>query len=400
MPQQVSHATAKRHERVERGIYRRLTEDGTRYEYCYPDERGRTRWSTVRTLKEARDGRAAKIAAVARGERVAPSRVTFGELAETWFEAKAPRLRSRTSNYYRSTLDLVLLPRFGGWRIAVVDADAIVKLIRDLEREGLHTVDAERPKRPLGPSSIANYLKPLQGTLALAVRRRMIPTNPFDLLTDDDRPVRGEKRPAHEWSDDDLAGLLEAAATIAARSTSRYDYTPLLGLVAALGLRKGEALGLRWEDFDKEGGYLHVRRQWTPAGEYAPTKTAAGARVIALPTHLSDDLIALRLRSGFSQDGQPIFASLDGTPLGHRNVSRRGFEPARDLAGLPASLTLHDLRHAAASRLIGAGLDPVTVAAVLGHEDARVTLAVYAHLYDRVRTDDAVRGALAARAPG
>jgi len=47
------------------------------------------------------------------------------------------------------------------------------------------------------------------------------------------------------------------------------------------------------------------------------------------------------------------------------------------------------------SRLINAGLDPVTVAAVLGHEDATVTLKVYAHLYDRRRTDETVRAALA-----
>ncbi len=45
---------------------------------------------------------------------------------------------------------------------------------------------------------------------------------------------------------------------------------------------------------------------------------------------------------------------------GHRNVLRRGFEPAREAAKLPSSLTLHDLRHAAASRLINAHLDPVT----------------------------------------
>jgi integrase len=53
---------------------------------------------------------------------------------------------------------------------------------------------------------------------------------------------------------------------------------------------------------------------------------------------------------------------------------------ARDLAGLPASLTFHDLRHAA-SRLIDAGLDPVTVAAVLGHDDPTVTLRIYAHKF-------------------
>jgi integrase len=345
-------------------------------------------------VKEAREGRATKLAAVARGEKVAPSKVTFAELAETWFEAKRQRLRGRTTDYYRSSLDLVLLPRFGSWRVAAIDADAIVVLTRDLEREGLHAIRPERKKRPLGRSSVTNYLKPLHGTLALAVRRRLIPSNPFDVLTEDDRPMPEGKRPAHEWSDDDVTALLAASASLAARKIAKYDYAPLLRLTAALGLRKGEVLGLTWSDFDKDDGYLHVRRQWNAAGEYSPTKTKAGERLIALPTDLRDELIALRLRSPYSQDKSPIFASHTGSPLGHRNVTRRGFEPARNDAKLPAHLTFHDLRHAAASRLIGAGLDPVTVASVLGHEDATVTLSVYGHLYNRRRTDEAVRRAL------
>src|SRR4051812_37289068 len=69
-----------------------------------------------------------------------------------------------------------------------------------------------------------------------------------------------------------------------------------------------------------------------------------------------DELVALRLRSSHSSDDAPTFASNRGTPLLHRNVPRCGFEPARDLAGLLASLTFHDLRHATASRLSRAGL--------------------------------------------
>jgi integrase len=388
-------ATAKRHERVERGIYKRQVADGVRYEFCFQDERGKVRWGTVRTLKEAREGRAAKIAAVARGEKVAPTKVTFAELAETWYEQKQARLRGRTRDYYRAGLDLVLLPRFGQARLTLIDADMIVTLIRDLEREGLHALDPDRKARPLGRSSITNYLKPLQSILALAVRRRLIPANPFDLLTDDDRPVPSEPRPMHEWSDADVAALLEASAARAKRDIAKYDYTALLRVTAALGLRLGEVVGLCWEDFDKEGGYLHVRRQWLATGVYGPTKTKAGERQIALPTGLRDELIALRTQSRYSQDDQPIFASQTGRPLGHRNVTRRGFEPARDDAKLPGFVVFHDLRHAAASRLIGAGLDPVTVASVLGHEDATVTLRIYGHLYNRARTDRAVRAALA-----
>jgi integrase len=81
-------------------------------------------------------------------------------------------------------------------------------------------------------------------------------------------------------------------------------------------------LGLTWGDFDKAAGYRHVRRQWTAAGEYAPTKTKAGERMIALPADLREELIALRLRSGASLDGKPIFASHAARPLGHRNVTR------------------------------------------------------------------------------
>ena len=83
-----------------------------------------------------------------------------------------------------------------------------------------------------------------------------------------------------------------------------------------------------------------------------------------------------------------------GTPLGHRNVTRRGFEPARDLAGLDPSLTFHDLRHAAASRLIASGIDDELIADQLGHEDSTVTRRVYAHVYGRAEKIEAVRKAL------
>jgi integrase len=158
-------------------------------------------------------------------------------------------------------------------------------------------------------------------------------------------------------------------------------------------------LGLRWEDFDKDAGYLHVRRQWTRDGEYGPTKTKASVRRIALPADIREELIALRLRSERSTDDSPVFVSSVGKPHDHHTVSRWGFRRARDLAGLPSDLTFHSLRHAAASRLIRAGLDPVTVASVLGHENANLTLSVYAHLFDRLRTDEAVRQALADDVP-
>src|SRR5207249_698656 len=133
---------------------------------------------------------------------------------------------------------------------------------------GLHAVDPARPVRPLGPSSVGNYVKPMRGVLKLAARRRLIPFDPFELLLPEDRPAPREVESPHEWSPQEVEALLAASTALAARPESRYDYSPLLRLSAVLGLRISEALGLTWLDFDKDAddgaGVLHVRRQWLP----------------------------------------------------------------------------------------------------------------------------------------
>lgn len=386
-------------ERVEPGIYRRTTSDGrTRYEYAYLDRNGKQRWGTCAKQADARRERAA-MNGKRPAERVAPTRELFADVAEAWYEQKRPKLRPRTRDYYRTSLDLVLLPRFGRRRVALIDADAIASLVRDLEREGLHAVDPGRRVRPLGRSSIENYLKPLQGSLAFAARRGWIPVSPFSVLTADDRPARDDERePAHEWTSEELAGLLAASRRLAAKRESRYDYEPLLLLTATLGLRVSEVLGLQWGDFDKgddaNSAVLCVERQWLRTGEYGPPKTRAGRRTLAVPSDLREALIGLKLRSRFSGDGDPMFASRLGGPLRHRNVTMRGFEAARDEAKLDPGLTFHDLRHAAASRLIASGLDDAMVADQIGHGDSAVTRRVYAHVYDRRAKMQAVRDAL------
>lgn len=376
----------KRHKTRYRGITYRELADGSRTYLVYNLHK---QLAVQGGEKEAVEYQAALRSSTA---PVTITGTKFKVLAELWYEQKVERLRPRTTDYYRSGLDLVLIPRFGKLRVDAIDVDKIAKLVRDLEREGLHAIDPKRPIRPLGRSSIENYLKPLQGIMKLAVRRKMTASNPFDAMTTDDYPKREEKEQPYEWSDEEIEALVAASKTLASNKESQYDYSTLILIAARLGLRIGEVLGLRWEDFDKKS--LSVKRQWLRTGKYGPTKTPAGVRTIALPAEFRDELIGLRLRSEFSQDEHPVFASLVGTPLSHRNVTARGFEPARDLAKIPAHLTFHDLRHAAASRLINARLDPVTVAEVLGHEDSTVTLKVYGHLWNREKTNEAVREAL------
>jgi integrase len=380
------------------GIYFRLKRGGTERVYLvnyYDRATGKNKFIPAGPrLADAKAKRAELGQAVGRGEKpVLPTKVTFAELAQSWWELKEPRLRPNTRRLYRDALDLCLLPAFASWRVQAIDADAISSLIRNLQTDGLHAYDKSRKPRSLGRSSVQNYCKPLQGVLALAVRRGLVGANPFDHLTSDDRARPEEKLAPFEWSHEAVQALLSGAARVAVKPESKYDYTPLLRLTATLGLRLGEVIGLTWPDFDVQESVLTVRQQFTRFGEYAPTKTRAGVRRVAVPSDLRAMLVDLKLKAK-DTDG-PIFASKAGTPLGRRNLTRRGFEAARDEAKLPEHLTFHSLRHAAASRMIVHGkLDAVTVAGVIGHDDPNITMKVYAHLFDRVKSEAAVRAAL------
>jgi len=101
---------------------------------------------------------------------VTSSRLTFAEVAEEWFASKR-HLRPWTRKNHRAALDLVLIPRFGSMRLTAITPEQIAKLIRELEREG-------PSGRPLSSSMIDGYLRPLNGTMAFAIRRGLIAVNP------------------------------------------------------------------------------------------------------------------------------------------------------------------------------------------------------------------------------
>ena len=197
------------------------------------------------------------------------------------------------------------------------------------------------------------------------------------------------------WNDDEIRALIEASEHLARQPEARYDYSPILRLGVYTGLRLGELLGLQWSDINFEKKEFHVERQWTRDGEFAPPKTEAAQRRVPL----SDDLVAFlrkhhkeTLASG--KASTLVFPSRAGTPLTHRNVQRRAFEPAAKLAGIEG-VSVHSMRHAFASRMISRGVSSIVLARLMGHESSTITERRYVHLFDAVRTDDAVRIAMA-----
>ena len=130
-------------------------------------------------------------------------------------------------------------------------------------------------------------------------------------------------------------------------------------------------------------------------------KTNAAVRDIPLLPHLAALLKRHKLASPHSHDRDYVFSTSRGTPLGWRNVERRGLRRAADKAALNRDgeppLRVHDLRHTFASHLIvELRLDVARVSRILGHARASITLDAYTHLFDQAGHAADVRARMAA----
>ena len=237
-------------------------------------------------------------------------------------------------------------------KVAALDAEAVAKFVRDLEGKGL------------SQSTVENYLLPLKGALDLAVRRNVIPINPYELLMDDEKPDEDEddedETHAYEWSDEEIKALLGSSELIARQPEARYDYSPVLEGAVRFGLRLGELLGLNPGDVDFKGRVLHVHRQWTKYGELTPPKTKRSRRRVPLT---DDDVRFLRELRCDTIPPRRTSPSSSRAPARGSRTAMSSAEASRRRGIWPSCRRrsrFHDLRHAFASYAAHRGV-PVTV---------------------------------------
>jgi integrase len=181
-------------------------------------------------------------------------------------------------------------------------------------------------------------------------------------------------------------------------------------LLISLGLRRGEALGLHWDDIDFEAKTLSVRRslqrrrtkELTPSGRRrghlveVDTKTASSVRTVALPEVLAEALREHRERQDLERadalawvNPNLVFSTHLGTWFDPQNVYVF-WHALCDRAGVRRCRP-HDLRHTAASVLLMQGADMRTVMEVLGHSRMATTSDLYTHVLAEVKADAAQR---------
>lgn len=314
---------------------------------------------------------------------------TVGSWLDYWLdEIVAPGREPTTHSSYEVLIRVHLKPYLGAVPL------------RELDVERLRRWQKQLRDRDVGTRTQQSALTRLRTALNVAVAERKIVFNPALHL---EMPRGGR---AHK---PDKPNLADAQRLLDAARGNRLEAVVTVGL--SLGLRRGEVLGLRWQDIDFEGRTLTVTQRVSTLRGRAFVRQGRKMRpedplVVALPDVAVQALrahrgrqLAERLRAGTrwrgpepTVDGQPsglVFTSTVGTVLDPNNVLRT-FEEMRHRAGLDDK-TFHHLRHDCASLLLAQGVSMYVVSQVLGHSSPSITARFYAHL-----TAELERGAASA----
>lgn len=300
------------------------------------------------------------------GDAVGHEKLTLDEFAKQWLEAVEPSLRPSTFRRYADMLRVHILPQLGKRQLSKLTPF-------DLQR-----FYANRLAYGLSSTSVHHLHVMLHRVLKQAERWSMISRNVASMV---DAPRRTFPE-ITTWNLEQVNHFFTVA--------DQHDLAALWRLALLTGMRRGELLGLKWEDIDLERGVLAVRRtmsrgkggQW----ELGQPKTAAGRRSIALPAscvtvlrkhRVNQNVQRLRL-GGIWQDCGFVFTNRSGGSL-HVNSLGAAFKSVTATSKLPI-IRFHDLRHTSATLLLAQGVHPKIVQERLGHADISMTLNRYSHV--------------------
>ncbi len=302
----------------------------------------------------------------------------LGSYLTRWLEHVKPSIRPRTYERFEGIVRLHVTPDLGKIRLERLTPEHVQQLLNRKLAAGLSAQSVRHIRTILGIA------------LKRAVKWNLVGRNAAALT---DGP-KVERAPITPLSAD------EARRLLAAVSGHRLEAFYLIAL--ALGLRRGEALGLSWDDLDQDARTMQISRALQRAEgklQLLPLKTKSSHRTIRLPEVVVRALqrhkasqAQERLAAGADWKGATdnlIFATETGTRLEPRNVNRN-FKLALKRAVL-SDTKLHNLRHTAATLMLAEGVPAKVVQEILGHSKISTTLDVYSHTTPGLMNDAAIK---------
>jgi integrase len=333
---------------------------------------GSTRAEVARKLSAA-------LEALQEGQLLPDERTTVEQFLQAWLKTVEPSLRPRTWTRYEQLIRKHATPYIGKLRLTKLDPRHLEELYADRVRSGL------------SKTTVLQLHRILHHALRDAARWNLVSRNVTELVT----PPRKARHDFATLSPEQARCFLDAV------KGDRLEALYVLALTT--GMREGELFGLRWADVNLGGNALHLVKH---------LKTSTSRRQVLLVSVAAEALVAHRTRQdherrrlGAAWDDQDlVFPNTVGRPLHPRNFLRRSFYPLLHRAGLPR-IRFHDLRHSAATLLLGLGIHPKIVSELLGHSQIGITLDLYSHVtatmqQEAVRAFEGLLGSQLGSQPG
>lgn len=324
---------------------------------------------------------------------------------KSWLERKqANGLRPATVRLYHQHIVDYLNPTLGSIRLRELRPGHVAEMLDQLLKE------SGAGGNNLSPNTVTRIHACLRSALGTAVKMRLVS---FNAARDVELPKVTRKR-VKPWQPAELGAFLD--------SVQSERLGALFETVAASGMRRGEACGLRWDDLAPKAGVIIVRQQLTErSGDesvcpycgqnhqglaFASPKTDSGEyRKIELDRLTAGVLLHHQVQQGLEKaawgkaykDHGLVFCREDGNPLSPSNVTQlfhKLTDTVRLQDGSPLRrIRLHDLRHGQASLMLAAGVDMNIISKRLGHARSSFTADTYAHMLDGVGREAAEKAA-------
>jgi len=302
---------------------------------------------------------------------------TLGDFLDQWLaDVVKPRVRAWTFAGYEVHVRRHIKPVLGRVPLEKLSPQHVQHLLNRKLEEGLK------------PKSVRYLRGTLRTALNETVRWGLVSRNAAALV-DGPRVERFDIQP-----------FTPAEARVFLDSIAGERLEALYSVALTMGLRQGEALGLRWQDVDLELGYLRISKQLQRvdgAPQLVEPKTARSRRTLAMPPMITKSLEQHRVRQRQERSNAGnrwaetdlVFASTEGKPLDGTAISK-GFHRLLERAGLQQR-RFHDLRHSCATLLLVQGVSPRVVMDLLGHSQIGLTMNTYSHVIPDLRRDAADR---------
>jgi integrase len=251
----------------------------------------------------------------------------------------------------------------------------------------------ERADKLSGATLQAHFVI-LQSALKSAIRNGCLAKNPCEMV--DGRP---KAKDPEEDAKENCLTLAEAQSLLSAAKATGPQAAALFQLAIDAGARRGELLGLKWDDVNLDAGKIRIDRTLLKSRDvpvFGPPKTKSGRRTIdineesvrLLRAHKAAQAELKMQNRRIYNDHNLVFArewadtrncETLGLPLNGDDLSHRSFQKLVKQAGIKHHVTFHGLRHTCATLLLSSGEPVHEVSKRLGHAHASMTLDIYAH---------------------